>query len=57
MRDFVSIISTHAVIADFAIVPQNAEQLLTMEGTVDGSVVETYVGSINGVGREDLSHG
>jgi cysteinyl-tRNA synthetase len=59
MRDFVSLISTraHAVVSDFAIVPQNAEPLLTIDGEAGGPVVETYVACIDGVGREDLSYG
>lgn len=59
MRAFVCAISVRAR-ADrpgFLIVPQNAEALLTADGSPEGEAVSTYVACIDGLGREDLSYG
>lgn len=42
---------------DFIIIPQNGHQLLTIDGERNGAADLSYMGSINGVGREDLFYG
>ncbi|MBN2535857.1 MAG: endo alpha-1,4 polygalactosaminidase [Spirochaetales bacterium] len=59
MRDFVQNISvyTKAIDGDFIIIPQNGHELYTKNGEPDGSPDLTYLGAIDGVGREDLFYG
>ena len=59
MRDFVRDISTYAKVIDpdFAIIPQNGQELLTADGEGTGTPVSTYITAIDGVGREDLYYG
>ncbi|MDQ1256745.1 MAG: hypothetical protein QG656_1345 [Candidatus Hydrogenedentes bacterium] len=59
MRDFVSRIGAYAKAAapDFAVIPQNGHELLTLDGEADGPIAASYVAAIDGVGREDLFYG
>ena len=59
MRDFVQNISTYAkeFNSDFIIIPQNGLELLTKNGSPNGSLSEMYLDSIDGIGREDLLYG
>jgi len=42
---------------EFAVIPQNGQELLTEDGRADGPVVHSYLQAIDGVGREDLFYG
>ena len=59
MRDFVQSISEYgrARIADFIVIPQNGQELVTQNGEADGAPVTAYLNAIDGVGREDLFYG
>jgi cysteinyl-tRNA synthetase, unknown class len=59
MRNFVIGISqyTKARNAQFAIIPQNGIELITSNGESDGTLVQTYINAIDGVGQEDLFYG
>lgn len=59
MREFVQNISSYARTfdANFIIIPQNGNELLTEDGESDGDLVVDYLNAINGVGREDLFYG
>ena len=59
MRDFVIGISQYAKAedADFVIIPQNGQELVSLNGEEDGSPSITYLSAIDGVGREDLFYG
>ena len=59
MRDFVIGISQYAKAedADFVIIPQNGQELVSLNGEEDGSPSTTYLSAIDGVGREDLFYG
>ncbi len=59
MREFVQKISAYARTKNpsFAIVPQNAQELLTKNGKADGPLSKKYIRAIDGVGREDLFFG
>lgn len=59
MRDFVIGISQYAKVenADFIVIPQNGQELVTINGEEDGSPVTVYLNAIDGVGREDLFYG
>jgi len=59
MRDFVIGISQYAKAenADFVVIPQNGQELVTLNGEEDYSPVGTYLNAIDGVGREDLFYG
>ncbi len=59
MRGFVENIAAYAraTDADFIVVPQNGEALLTGDGTGDGVLSDAYVAAIDGQGREDLFYG
>jgi len=59
MRDFVQAISTYAKTADpvFIMIPQNGQELITLNGDNKGSADLTYLASIDGQGREDLFYG
>jgi cysteinyl-tRNA synthetase len=59
MRLFVQSISAYArgIDPDFAIIPQNGQELLTQEGEETGTAAVAYIAAINGVGREDLYYG
>ncbi|HAF29149.1 MAG TPA: hypothetical protein DCG75_08895 [Bacteroidales bacterium] len=59
MRDFVIQISQYAKAenANFIVIPQNGQELVTINGEEDGTPVSTYLNAIDGVGREDLYYG
>jgi cysteinyl-tRNA synthetase len=59
MRDFVIGISQYAKTenANFVVIPQNGQELVTLNGEEDYSPVGTYLNAIDGVGREDLFYG
>ncbi len=43
--------------SNFIIIPQNGQELITLDGTPEGTLVKNYVSTINGTGREDLYYG
>jgi len=59
MRDFVQGISDYAkgIKSNFIVIPQNGHPLLTENGASSGTPVADYIGSIDGIGREDLFYG
>lgn len=59
MRDFVQAISAYAkgINTNFIVISQNGHELLTQNGEATGTPASTYIGAINGVGREDLFYG
>lgn len=59
MRDFVINISTYAknINTNFLVIPQNGQELVTLDGNEDGSPATAYLNAIDGVGREDLFYG
>lgn len=59
MRDFVIGISQYAkaVDSDFIVIPQNGQELVTLNGEENGTPVVEYLNAIDGVGREDLFYG
>lgn len=59
MRDFVIGISQYAKGKDsnFIIIPQNGQELVTINGEEDGIPSGQYLNAIDGVGREDLFYG
>ncbi len=59
MRDFVQDISAYAKaqVPGFLVVPQNGQELLTLDLEPDGAVAQAYVAAIDGQGREDLFFG
>lgn len=59
MRDFVQGISNYAknIDNDFVIIPQNGQEIVTINGNEDDLVVTEYLSAIDGVGREDLFYG
>ena len=59
MREFVQEISAYAKGQNpgFLIIPQNGQELLTLDGESTGPVADEYVAAIDGVGREDLFYG
>ena len=59
MRDFVEDISSWSKNAapSFLIIPQNGNELITENGEPEGSVITSFVSSIDGMGREDLFFG
>jgi len=59
MRNFVISISNYAkqIDPDFIIIPQNGQELVTINGEEDGSPCLAYLNAIDGVGREDLFYG
>jgi cysteinyl-tRNA synthetase, unknown class len=59
MRKFVQEISARAKAekSDFLIIPQNGQELFTLDGTVNGALAEDYFAAIDGTGREDLFYG
>lgn len=59
MRRFVQNIGSYARgrSSGFLVIPQNGQELLTLNGESSGSVVSAYVSAIDGVGREDLFYG
>lgn len=59
MRNFVVGISEYAksINPDFIIIPQNGQELVTINGEESGDPCLTYLSAIDGVGREDLFYG
>ena len=59
MREFVGALSDYgrARKADFIIIPQNGQELVTLNGEADGESAAAYINAIDGVGREDLFYG
>jgi cysteinyl-tRNA synthetase len=59
MRRFVQNLSLYAknINADFIIIPQNGQELVTQNGEENGTPSIEYLNSIDGVGREDLFYG
>ncbi|MBN2401772.1 MAG: endo alpha-1,4 polygalactosaminidase [Spirochaetes bacterium] len=59
MRRFVELISARAKKTNpaFAVVPQNALDLITYNSSADGELARTYLSSIDAVGCEELFYG
>lgn len=59
MRRFVIDIADQARAVDpgFIVIPQNGQELLTLDGTADGPLAADYAAAITGQGREDLFYG
>lgn len=59
MRDFVQKISAYAKTtdADFLVIPQNGQELVSVDGNENGEPEYDYLAAIDGVGREDLFYG
>lgn len=59
MRDFVKEISLYAKnLSDgFLVIPQNGQQLVTVNGEENGSYAVEYLAAIDATGREDLFYG
>lgn len=59
MRRLVIAISRYAKAqnSDFAIIPQNGTELLTVAGNATGQLVYPYIEAIDGIGQEDLFYG
>lgn len=59
MRAFVQGISAYAKAEHpgFLVIPQNGQELLTLDGTSGGTLAADYLTAIDGVGREDLFYG
>ncbi|HIJ64637.1 MAG TPA: hypothetical protein HPP77_01695 [Candidatus Hydrogenedentes bacterium] len=59
MRDFVEAISAYAKAeaAGFVIIPQNGQEIMTLDGESNGPVASDYIAAIDGIGREDLFYG
>ncbi len=59
MRNFVQALSsyTKAVDPEFIIIPQNGQELITLNGDNNGTADLTYLSFIDGQGREDLFYG
>ncbi|MCK4806976.1 MAG: endo alpha-1,4 polygalactosaminidase [Candidatus Aegiribacteria sp.] len=59
MRDLVENISSwsKSISPSFIIVPQNGHELITENGEPEGSVDISYIGAVDGFGREDLFFG
>jgi cysteinyl-tRNA synthetase len=59
MRDFVQALSAYAKakIPEFIVIPQNGQELVTLNGDNKGTADLTYLSYIQGQGREDLLYG
>jgi len=59
MREFVQNIGRYARTIDenFIVIPQNGQELVTLNGEEDGQPAAEYLQVIDGVGREDLFYG
>lgn len=59
MRKFVIEICDYSrtISPNFIVIPQNGQELVTIDGEDDGAPQLEYLNSINGVGREDLFYG
>lgn len=59
MRSLVQSISaySHFLDEDFLIIPQNAEDIITIDGAPEGPLATGYISAIDGIGREELFYG
>jgi cysteinyl-tRNA synthetase len=59
MRNFVQSLSKYAKTfnPDFLVIPQNGQELMTINGESGGNLVNDYFQAIDGTGREDLFYG
>lgn len=59
MRQLVQSISAygHFLDPDFLIIPQNGEDIITVDGLPEGPLATGYINAIDGVGREELFFG
>lgn len=59
MRNLVIGISEYSktINANFIVIPQNGQELVTINGEEDGTACLSYLNAIDGVGREDLFYG
>src|SRR5690348_854232 len=59
MREFVQEISAYSKDqkSSFLIIPQNGQEILTVNSEPDGALATAYVNAIDAVGREDLFYG
>lgn len=59
MRAFVERIGSYArqFEPQFIVIPQNGQELLTIDGDPHGPTASKYIAAIDGVGREDLFYG
>lgn len=59
MREFVQGISSYAknINTTFVVIPQNGQEILTVNGESNGAIATDYINAIDGVGREDLLYG
>jgi cysteinyl-tRNA synthetase len=59
MRDFVINISKYAkgINPNFIIIPQNGQEILTLDGTINSNPALEYISAIDGIGREDFFYG
>lgn len=59
MRDFIQNIRDFAVATDanFIVIPQNGQELITTDSTAGGPLAQPYVSIITGQAREDLFYG
>ena len=49
--------SNNGAKADFIVIPQNGQEIITYNGEADGNLAADYIQAIDGVGREDLYYG
>lgn len=59
MRQLVQSISAygHFLDPDFLIIPQNGEDIITVDGVPEGPLATGYINAIDGIGREELFFG
>ena len=59
MRDLVISLSRYArrVNPEFIVIPQNGNELLTLDGKLGSAPAADYIRAIDGIGREDLFYG
>lgn len=59
MRTFVQRISTYSksINPNFLVLPQNGQELLTVDGEPNGALATDFIAAIDGTGREDLFYG
>src|SRR5688572_4789127 len=59
MRQLVINLSSYAKAFDnnFVVIPQNGQELATMNGEPDGTLMSDYLAAIDGQGREELLYG
>lgn len=59
MRQFVQSVSAYGrfLDPDFIIIPQNGEDIITVDGVPEGPLATGYINAIDGIGREELFFG